>query len=152
MYQIKRTSNGSRPQNMKLRNYLSKNWSDIAQIWNSNIRWLQNIKQFNISATTGKIILKFETLANGIKLNVTKFNWILKVFLKSINNHISKGIFIGNPNEKEISRVALLSPACLPFKQIPVALVCLPLCSHILPFFYQLLALSHCWHILPTYE
>jgi hypothetical protein len=57
----------------------------------------------NISATTGKIILKFETLANGININ--------EVFLKS-TAHISKGKFIGNPNEKEISRVALLSPAC----------------------------------------
>ena len=34
------------------------------------------------------------------------------MFLKS-TVHISKGKFIGNPNEKEISRVALLSPACI---------------------------------------
>ena len=45
-YQMKTTSNGSRLQNIK--------------------------KKFNISATTGKIILKFETLANGIKLNVSR--------------------------------------------------------------------------------
>jgi hypothetical protein len=36
---------------------------------------------------------------------------MLDMFLKYTVD-ISKGKFIGNPNEKEISRVALLSPAC----------------------------------------
>ena len=40
------------------------------------------------------------------------------MFLKSIV-YISKGKFIGNPNEKEISRVALLSQACFVFKFEP---------------------------------
>ena len=75
----------------------------------SNGRRLRNIEEFNISATTGKITLKFEALADGIKLNVKKSK-----ILKSLV-HISKGKFIGNPNEKDISRVALLSPACLSF-------------------------------------
>ena len=74
--------------------YLSKHSSDTPQILNltsgdqtkmknawhkDNRQWktTSKYKKLNISATTGKIILKFETLANGIKLNVNKFHWIL---------------------------------------------------------------------------
>ena len=93
-----------------------------------NLQWKTTSKyrKWNISATTGWIVLKFETLANGIrsvctkvsneddlqgrqpqnykKWNISKPNYQIRSFnLSSLvcvpktRTHILKGAFIGNP-------------------------------------------------------